>query len=630
MDTRRRRRQILLLFFAIVIPAVVLITLAVRVVRQEAELSEKKLIDERRVALDQVRRELAARLQAIKLQEVNRLLGDAASGAKRVPEAPVVFVAQIEGGRMILPWTTRPKPSIRNPDYDDALRDGESLEFAANDPARAATAYRRALVAARTKQQQCAAQLMEARASHKSGQAEGAAQIYRSMLEQCGDEVDDEDMSFGLYAAERLLAGNVDVGRVEKYVLERARSPQWYPPVQASLLYSMLEKLPGNGAAQARSDLSAYIREAKQITTFSNNLQSAPSRFDFPAARAFEPPWLVYGDEPWLYTMTSPSADVPPVILVVSAKKISPPGVTLLAKPTETSTPIGEGSASLHVVWAPDRFVKASGVPVYLYAAGLTILLLLTVLAGYLVLRDVDREVQVAEMRSHFVASVSHELKTPLTAIRMFAETLAMGRSTNDRARAEYLQTIVSESERLSRLVDNVLDFSRIERGNKIYRMQPTSLADVVRSAARTMEYPLVQQGFTLTIKIDDTLPVLMADADAIEQAILNLLTNAMKYSGDARKIELRLGRAGHEAAIDVTDQGFGIAREDQKRIFEKFYRVRSPRTDLIAGTGLGLTLVTHIVKAHGGRLEVTSTAGQGSTFSVRLPLTASGAGAPA
>src|SRR5262245_41889407 len=167
METRRRRRQILLLFFAIAIPAVVLITLAVRVVGQEVELSEKKLTDERRAALDQVRRELAARLQAIKLQEVNRLLGDAESAVKRVPESPVVFVAQIEGGRMILPWAIRRVPSARNPDYDDARRDGESLEFTANDAERAVAAYRRALAAARTKQQECAAHLMEARATYK-------------------------------------------------------------------------------------------------------------------------------------------------------------------------------------------------------------------------------------------------------------------------------------------------------------------------------------------------------------------------------------------------------------------------------------------------------------------------------
>src|SRR5262245_11211385 len=279
MDTQRRRRQILLLFFAIVIPAVVLITLAVRVVRQEAELSDKKVTEERRAALDQVRRELAARLQAIKLQEVNRLLGNAESVMRRVPEPPVVFVAQIDGGRMIPPWAADPKPSDRNPHFDGARQDGESLEFAANDAAGAVTVYRRALAAARTRQQECAAHLMEARATHKSGEAEAAAQIYRSMLERCDEEVDGEGMSFGLYAAERLLSANVDVPRVVKYLLERARSLQWRPPVQASLLSSILEKLPGDAAAQARSDLSAYIREAEQMTAFSNNLQGTSSRF---------------------------------------------------------------------------------------------------------------------------------------------------------------------------------------------------------------------------------------------------------------------------------------------------------------------------------------------------------------
>ena len=167
--------------------------------------------------------------------------------------------------------------------------------------------------------------------------------------------------------------------------------------------------------------------------------------------------------------------------------------------------------------------------------------MLFTVLAGYLVLRDVDREVQLAEMRSHFVASVSHELKTPLTAIRMFAETLAMGRSNNEQSRAEYLQTIVSESNGCRGSWTTCSTSGASSRGKKIYRMQPTSLADVVRSAARTMEYPLVQQGFTLTINIDDTCPYRWLRGWP-SSGDRNLLYNAMKYQVDARKIALRLG----------------------------------------------------------------------------------------
>jgi signal transduction histidine kinase len=135
------------------------------------------------------------------------------------------------------------------------------------------------------------------------------------------------------------------------------------------------------------------------------------------------------------------------------------------------------------------------------------------------------------------------------------------------------------------------------------------------------MQYPLSQQGFQMAVSIDDELPSLVGDADALEQAILNLLTNAIRYSGDARDIELCLKRIGDEAVIEVTDHGIGIPHEEHSRIFDKFYRVRSTTTEPVAGTGLGLTLALHIVNAHGGRIEVTSAVGAGSTFSVRIPL---------
>jgi signal transduction histidine kinase len=255
------------------------------------------------------------------------------------------------------------------------------------------------------------------------------------------------------------------------------------------------------------------------------------------------------------------------------------------------------------------------------YFLALVVVLSVTLFGAYLLWRDVRREVLMAEMRSQFVSSVSHELKTPLTAIRMFAETLRLGRAKDPNTQLEYLDTIVNESERLTRLLNNVLDFSKIEQGKRTYHPSPASLPEIVRTAARAMEYPLKQQGFALEVRIDEGLPEIRVDRDAIEQAVLNLLSNAMKYSGESRSIDLKAEREGDCAVIRVIDRGVGIDPKEQGRIFEKFYRVPNRENQSLPGTGLGLSLIAHIAKAHGGSVRVESTPGEGSTFSIFLPL---------
>jgi signal transduction histidine kinase len=254
-------------------------------------------------------------------------------------------------------------------------------------------------------------------------------------------------------------------------------------------------------------------------------------------------------------------------------------------------------------------------------AVALFLALAFTLLTGYLVWRDVQRDLRLSTLRAQFVSSVSHELKTPLTAIRMFTETLRLDDDAERETRMEYLDTIFHESERLSRLVDNVLDLGMIERGKKIYRLKPVRLDDVIERAARAAQYPLEQSGFILDVEAERDVPAVNADADALQQAILNLLTNAMKYSGDSRRIALRLDRQNGHARIHVVDHGVGIAPEEQPRIFERFYRAPTAENKHIPGTGLGLTIVSHIVKGHGGALEVASRVGAGSAFTMRLPL---------
>jgi signal transduction histidine kinase len=309
--------------------------------------------------------------------------------------------------------------------------------------------------------------------------------------------------------------------------------------------------------------------------------------------------------------------------MAVSSRRSIPAGVTLRAAAATDTVPLGDGFVDLFVEWPAGHFADQGAIPAAMYAAILSVVLGAVLLAAYFLLRDVHRESETALMRSNFVASVSHELKTPLTSIRAHAETLLMGRAEGSATTAEYLKTIVNESERLGRLVESVLEFSRIEQGRKTYRMQAMRLDDVVCAAARTMEYPLAQLGFTLTIHSDGSAPTVSGDPEALTHAVLNLLSNAMKYSGGATHIEMRIGTRDNEAFVDVIDHGIGIPRDDQSRIFERFHRVHSAETAGIAGTGLGLALALHAVEAHRGRIAVVSDVGSGSTFSLCIPLQA-------
>jgi signal transduction histidine kinase len=616
-----------LFVIAILIPAAVLVGLGLRVVRQEAELARTRLVEDRRRATTQLARELTATLEAIRLQEVNRLIREPGLSLARPAHPATVLIAEIRSDRLVPPWErAEAARTDRSHTFEDRKRLGEAAEFARKDFPAAARSYREALAAASRPSETGEARLLLARAEMKAGRVEHAFQTYRELLADAGSGLDDEGVPYRAYAAERMLATGRDADAVYAYVMADVNDGRLRSPAELYVLQSILQTASGEPADRARTQLAALIRKTDMVTALAKDLERVRSRVESGGSG-----WMAYGDEPWLVTVTPAAPPLPGLLFAISTSTIAAPGVRLVstspqgleAKPPVE--PLGEALAGLGVAWGPDQFVASpdTSATVPMYAAGLALALGFTILGGYLLLRDVNRDMHVAEMRSQFVASVSHELKTPLTAIRMFAETLALGRSKDPRMQTEYLETIVNECERLARLVDNVLDFSKIEQGKKIYRMQPTNLAQVARSAARTMQYPLSQQGFSLRVSIDDEVPELPADADAMEQAILNLLTNAMKYSGEARDIELRLARQNGAAVIEVQDHGLGIPREEQARIFEKYYRVRAPETMLVAGTGLGLTLVSHIVNAHGGRLELSSEPNTGSTFSILLPLPA-------
>jgi len=235
--------------------------------------------------------------------------------------------------------------------------------------------------------------------------------------------------------------------------------------------------------------------------------------------------------------------------------------------------------------------------------------------------RNVAREFALAKLKSDFVSNVSHELRTPLALIRLYAETLELGRISNPEKRQEYYEIIRKESERLTSLINNILDFSRIESGKKEYSFRKTDVADLVRSTLESYRFEIEQNGFQFEQKIANDLPQVWVDREAIARSLLNLVNNAVKYSATEKYLGVHLYRHNGGVKLEVVDRGIGIPAKEQPKIFEKFYRVGDPLVHNTKGSGLGLSLVRHIVQAHGGEVGVESEPGQGSKFIITLPV---------
>jgi signal transduction histidine kinase len=239
----------------------------------------------------------------------------------------------------------------------------------------------------------------------------------------------------------------------------------------------------------------------------------------------------------------------------------------------------------------------------------------------FLTYRNVARELALAKLKSDFVSNVSHELRTPLALIRLYAETLELGRLSNPAKCQEYYEIIRKESERLTSLINNILDFSRIESGKKEYSFRETDVADLVRSTLESYRFEIEQSGFELEQKIDNNLPQVWLDREAIARSLLNLVNNAVKYSSTEKYLGVSLYRHNGGVNLEVVDHGIGIPPKEQVKIFDKFYRVGDPLVHNTKGSGLGLSLVRHIVQAHGGEVAVQSEPGQGSKFTITLPV---------
>jgi signal transduction histidine kinase len=629
-----RHRRLILFMALVLLPGTVLLAATMRLARQDRELALQRQREARAMLALQLGQELRARL-------------DRMHAGETAPGDAVVLHARLADGRLILPW--------EEPDTDSAapsaavtalLTAGARSEFAAGRPADAAASYARAVAEARDPRTRAGASLLHARALRSAGRSASALHVYHELAAQPLSLRDGDGMPVALYAADALLAAGDSAAALpplEALAIDTE-------PVTPAALYAALAlarqatasgdgrqavtAASGSGAADSAALVDRLQHRLDVVEEVMAHRGELPSLLGL-AARATGRPervWLPYGRSGWLLGAPGAQAGAGGRIVIVRGDALlreiaREPGplaeAAAHARITDDAAgadPPGAGFAGLHVLLPPAFPLVDDGAHSRsLLIITLPLVLGLMLFTAYLLWRDVRREVAAAALRSRFVSSVSHELKTPLTSIRMFAEMLRLGHVPVER-RDEYLDTVVHESERLTRLINNVLDFSRIDQGEQRYDLRPVRLGDVVADAVQAMSYPLAQDGFELELRIDDTLPLVLADRDAITQAVLNLLSNALKYAGASRCIRVETVRDGDTAVIRVADRGPGVRADERRVIFEPYYRSQSAQDAGVPGTGLGLALVAHIARGHGGSADVEPAPGGGSIFSVRIP----------
>jgi two-component system phosphate regulon sensor histidine kinase PhoR len=240
---------------------------------------------------------------------------------------------------------------------------------------------------------------------------------------------------------------------------------------------------------------------------------------------------------------------------------------------------------------------------------------------AWLIFRNVRKQIELSQLKSDFVSSVSHEIRTPLALITIYIETLEMGRVKDAAKIREYYTIILNETTRLSGIVNRILNFSQIESNKRKYTFAEEGINEIVENAANSFRHSVENKGFTYSFIPAKDLPRMSADKEAITDALVNLVDNAMKYSTDAKEIVVRTGKSERYVWVEVEDHGIGISEKNQKYIFDKFYRVTETNlANKVKGSGLGLAIVKHIVDAHNGMINVQSTPGTGSRFRLSFP----------
>lgn len=613
----RRPKRLFLLASAIVAPAVVLAVLSWRSFGQERQERRGEVLRLASLRARAVTRELEDELQKI-VDEAWRPVGSTIEEVAAAGGRGSIAAARTSGGNWIYPHTLDSDlPSLEhrlrreNPDLLPAFSAAVALEFGADGGGTAAERYGRLESEVESSGTRGALIHARARAAWRAGRQDEARGLYQRLDREYGDSLSESGLPYRVVAQSRLLQMEPTPERVAAFqrtlgaagipgharvllLREAAAGPAMADARALAKLEELILVEEPPAATLTRIDDRAYLLSVRALAGGRAGV-AAPLE-GFPRTALDERDGIACEAEG-----VGRSRRAGEVLLRQSSEVF--PSLTVAARlvdPTRFDVP-------------RHRWLLTGGILACLFAAlGFGIVALL---------RTVREELALAQLKSDFVSGVSHQLKTPLTSIRMFAEMLEGGRVPAEEKRQEYFRLIHRETLRLSRLVENVLDFARIEEGRKTLSFAERPLRDVVAAAVETFRAQVDGQGVELRADLSEEPLTARVDADALQGAVLNLLDNALKYGGETRRIELVLARRGARAEVSVRDNGPGIPAGDRGRLFEKFFRGASAVSGPAGGAGLGLALVKHAAEAHGGSVSVESEIGKGSRFILSLPL---------
>jgi signal transduction histidine kinase len=641
----RASRRLLLIFSAtVLVPGLILGVFGFRALQQERREAERRA----RETLDVVAESRGHQLEA-ELKDWQQAAEALAEGARNGSENPSPWPARVRNavaapgsgvvllgsrehaeafpaGQLLFELSTSPEEDHGN-GLSDLFREAESFELRTKQLDRAIPLYRQ-LTASTDPRERVQALHALARTFMKAGQTEDALHTFH-LLER------EPPVRIGLFPSDLLalfqIASLEDEGARAADALRLYRGlveGRWR--LDRLVYETYAERARGWIPESAETlRLNAQEEQKKTLTLAVERFLASPRPFsveDGTANLAFwnsEPFAAIVLSSPYLQEHLLPKKDRKEFELALTA----PGGQALVGNVASAGETVGtytlqNTSFPLRVQVRPqDPATLYSGVnrQQNLYVAMLAVLLALLVLGGYFTIQTLKSELAVAQMKSDFVSTVSHEFRSPLAGINQLGEMLRDGRVPDENRRHEYYGMIVDETQRLRRLVENVLDFARIEDGRQQYRFEPVEPAKWLNEVAEDFQSQVAGRGFAVEAYIPKELPCIVADRETLTTAVHNLLDNAVKYSRDSNTVRLEARSNGDGLSISVCDCGVGIREEDRPRIFEKFYRGGGELSRQVKGVGLGLNLVQHIVAAHGGTIDVDSREGEGSTFTIHL-----------